>query len=47
MSVLWGDNLRINKLLAKKHCPTGYWVLVIVYLDQLLGARHTHISYHD
>ena len=26
---------------------TGYWVLIIVYLDQLKGAHHTHISYHD
>ena len=26
---------------------TGYQVLGIVYLDQLSGARHTHISYHD
>ena len=26
---------------------TGYQVLSIVYLDQLSGARHTHISYHD
>ena len=26
---------------------TGYQVLGIVYLNQLLGARHTHISYHD
>ena len=25
----------------------GYWVLGIVYLDQLKGAGHTHISYHD
>ena len=21
---------------------TGYWVLSIVYLDQLMGASHTH-----
>ena len=26
---------------------TNYWVLSIVYLDQLTGARHTHISNHD
>ena len=26
---------------------TGYWVLGIVCLDQLKGARHTDISYHD
>ena len=26
---------------------TGYRVLGIVYLDQLSGARYTHISYHD
>ena len=26
---------------------TGYQVLGIVYLDQLSGARNTHISYHD
>ena len=26
---------------------TGYQVLIIVYLNQLLGARHTHISYHN
>ena len=25
---------------------TSYQVLGIVYLDQLLGSRHTHISYH-
>ena len=25
----------------------GYWVLGVVYLDQLSGARHVHISYHD
>ena len=25
----------------------GYWVLGIVYLNQLSGARHTHISYYD
>ena len=26
---------------------TSYRVLSIVYLDQLKGACHTHISYHD
>ena len=26
---------------------TGYRVLSIVYLDQLSGARHTHITNHD
>ena len=26
---------------------TRYRVLGIVYLNQLSGARHTHISYHD
>ena len=26
---------------------TGYQVLGIVYLDQLAGAQHTHISYHN
>ena len=26
---------------------TSYWILGIVYLDQLKGARHTHIFYHD
>ena len=26
---------------------TGYQVLGIVYLDQLSGAHHTQISYHD
>ena len=26
---------------------TGYRVLGVVYLDQLLGACHTHISNHD
>ena len=26
---------------------TGYHVLGIVYLDQLSGAHHTHIFYHD
>ena len=26
---------------------TIYQVLRIVYLDQLSGARHTHISYYD
>ena len=26
---------------------TGYQVLGIVYLDQLFGAHHTHISYHN
>ena len=26
---------------------TNYKVLDIVYLDQLSGASHTHISYHD
>ena len=26
---------------------TSYRVLGIVYLNQLKGARHTHISYHD
>ena len=26
---------------------TSYRVLGIVYLDQLKGACHTHISYHD
>ena len=26
---------------------TGYRVLSIVYLKQLQGARHTHISFHD
>ena len=26
---------------------TDYKVLDIVYLDQLSGASHTHISYHD
>ena len=26
---------------------TGYQVLGIVYLDQISGARHIHISYHD
>ena len=26
---------------------TSYRVLSIVYLDQLSGACHTHISYHD
>ena len=26
---------------------TGYQVLDIVYLNQLQGARYTHISYHD
>ena len=26
---------------------TVYWVLGIVYLDQLYGAHHTHISFHD
>ena len=26
---------------------TSYQVLGILYLDQLLGARHTHISYHN
>ena len=29
------------------YISTGYWVLSIVCLDQLKGARHTHISYHD
>ena len=29
------------------HILTGYWVLGIVYLDQLKGARHSHISNHD
>ena len=29
------------------YMSTGYWVLSIVYLDQLKGARHTHISYHN
>ena len=26
---------------------TGYRVLGIICLNQLSGARHTHISYHD
>ena len=26
---------------------TSYWVLGIVYLDQLSGACHTHMSYQD
>ena len=26
---------------------TGYWLLSIVYLDQLSCARHTNISYHE
>ena len=26
---------------------TGYQVLSIVYLDQLLGTHHAHISYKD
>ena len=26
---------------------TGYRLLVIVYLDQLQGAHHTHTSSHD
>ena len=26
---------------------TSYRVLGIIYLDQLLGACHTHISYHN
>ena len=26
---------------------TGYWVLSIVYLNQLSGACHVHISYYD
>ena len=25
---------------------SNYWVLDIVYLNQLSGARRTHISYH-
>ena len=25
------------------YISTGYWVLGILYLDQLKGARHTHI----
>ena len=29
------------------YISTGYWGLGIVYLDQLNGACHTHISYHD
>ena len=29
------------------YISTGYLMLGIVYLDQLKGAHHTHISYHD
>ena len=29
------------------HILTGYGVLRIVYLDQLLGTCHTYISHHD
>ena len=29
------------------YISTGYWVLGIECLDQLKGARHTHISYHN
>ena len=29
------------------YISTSYRVLGIVYLDQLKGAHHTHISYHD
>ena len=29
------------------YISTSYWVLSIRCLDQLKGARHTHISYHD
>ena len=29
------------------YISTGYQVLGIICLDQLKGARHTHISYHN
>ena len=29
------------------YISTGYPVLGIAFLDQLKGARDTHISYHD
>ena len=35
------------KVLLNMYILTGYWVLGIVSLDQLSGACHTHICYHD
>ena len=29
------------------YISASYQVLSIVYLDQLKGARHAHVSYHD
>ena len=46
LSALAGG-LSSKKAKSYYYILTGYWVLGIVYLDQLSGARHTHISYHN
>ena len=40
-------HITLKFLQMELYILTGYWVLGIVYLDQLLAARKTHISYHD
>ena len=44
--VFLGSNAHIGSKLLTDYYLTGYQVLGIVYIDQLSGARHAHISHH-